>query len=175
MSKASTLVLSPFSHPAQMIWIKSTSASVGEYCLIPPSQWECKKSKKMVYTWRQLLIIFSISLSIVLSSTIGQKAFSMLQLVLLGLGMIIDVNFLKCIGQYLKLIHILAILTILAAHLGSLRIDFKQHHDIWSDPGVELLLHLIRALHSSATKKDSHWMVGIFGISLRMLGFMGLF
>ena len=87
----------------------------------------------------------------------------------------IEVDFLKCLGQYLSLMHALAMLTILVAHLGLRRIILKYRHEIWSGPGIELLLHLVKVLHSSATEKGDHSVMETVGISWRILGFVGLF
>jgi len=71
------------------------------------------------------LIAFSINLPSVLRSTMGQKTLELLYNGLLGFEMIIDMDFLKYNGQWLRLIYIFAILTILAVHLRLLTIFLR--------------------------------------------------
>ena len=57
------------------------------------------KSLEIDWNYNLLPIIFLISLPVVLSKKIGQKALEESYNSLLGLGIIMDVNTLKCIGQ----------------------------------------------------------------------------
>jgi len=71
--------------------------------------------------------------------------------------------------------HVLAILITLVTYLGSRRIILRYYHEIWLGPRIELLLHLVKALHSCATEKRGHSVMKTVGISWRILGFVGLF
>jgi len=62
---------------------------------------------------------FSMSLSIVLSRTIGQKDLGVLQDSLLGLGMMMELAALKWKGQYSRLKHALAMFKIFTKQLLS--------------------------------------------------------
>ena len=117
------LVLKPLTQSTWMICIRNILALVEECCLIPSSQCECKNSEETERTWSQLLIIFSNSLPKIFSSIMGWNNFSELQFVLLGLGMMINIKFLKCLDQCLSLMHKLATLTILLAGKSSQRGD----------------------------------------------------
>ena len=68
---------------------------------------------------------FSISLPRVLRRTMGWKAFSWSYEDLLGLGMMIVDEILKYSGQYPRLIHESAMLTMLVRHKSFLMISFK--------------------------------------------------
>ena len=68
---------------------------------------------------------FSISLLTVLRRTIGLKALGESYDFLLGLGIMIVVDLLKCEGQYPTLIQALAMLIMTLRQSSSLRIVFK--------------------------------------------------
>ena len=55
----------------------------------------------------------------------GQKTLELLYDSLLGFGMIINMDFLKCNSQWLRLIYVFAILTILVMYLGLLIIFLR--------------------------------------------------
>ena len=65
------------------------------------------------------------SLPRVLRRTMGWKAFSWLYKDLLGLGMMIVDKILKYLGQYPRLMHESAMLTMLVRHESFLTISFK--------------------------------------------------
>ena len=61
---------------------------------------------------------------------------------LLGLGIIIDVDILKCISQCSKSIFVLVIFMMLLRHDEFLMISLRYLQDSLSGPGVKLLLYL---------------------------------
>ena len=75
-------------------------------------------------------------------------------MILLGLGMIMDNNALKCDGQCPKLTQILAMLMILLKHLSSLTTCLRCFHEILSGSGADKLLHLSIAIINSFLKKE---------------------
>ena len=84
---------------------------------------------------------------------------------LLDLGMMMDIDSLKCDGQCPKLIHILARFMMLARHAKFLVITLRCLQDNLSGPEIKLLLHLLIDIKNSSFKKDSHLVVILFGIS----------
>ena len=63
------------------------------------------------------MMTFSISFPSMLRRIMGQKILSKLYTSLFGLGIMIDINFIKYKGQNLRLIQVLAMLTKLVIHL----------------------------------------------------------
>jgi len=59
---------------------------------------------------------FSINWPSIFKRTIGLNIYGVLYKALLGLGIMIEVDILKCDGQYSKLIHVLTILMIFLIH-----------------------------------------------------------
>jgi len=117
------------------------------------------------WNWSLLPITFSINLPSVFRRMIGLNILRVLYEVLLGLGMMIDVNILKCTGQYLNLIHILAMSINLLRHSKSLIISLRCLQNNLSGPGVESLLHLYIAERNSLFEKGSHSVRILSGIS----------
>ena len=76
-------------------------------------------------------------------SIIGLNIFRVLYEALLGLGMIIDVDILKCDSQCSKLIHILAILIKLLRYELLLTMALRYLQDSLLGPEVKVLLHLL--------------------------------
>ena len=99
---------------------------------------------------------FSMSLLTVLRRTIGLKAFRELYDFLLGLGIMIVVDLLKCESQYLTSIQALAMLIMTLRHLSSLKIAFKWLHDNFSGPGADNLLQLASVILNSSFEKVGH-------------------
>jgi len=106
---------------------------------------------------------FSMSFPIVFRRTIGLKAFGELYNFLFGFGMMIDVETLKCIGQWPSSKQALAMSTIFFRHIESLMIILRCLHDSLFRPEVDELLHLLIALISSASEKDSQNKMGLLG------------
>jgi len=76
--------------------------------------------------------------------------------VLLGFRIIIDIDFLKCKGQYPRLMCKFAILTMLTMYLLSPTNTLRYLQEIWLGPGVDELLHLLIASTNSATENGGH-------------------
>ena len=92
---------------------------------------------------------------------------------LLGFEIIIDMDFLKCNGQWLRLIYIFAILTILAIHLRLLTIFLRWLQEMWSGPGIKKLLYLLIASWISALENGGYlasWLVEISSKSCVLIG-----
>ena len=111
---------------------------------------------------------FSISLSSVFNRTIGLNISEVLYNALLDLGIIIDINTLKCKGQCSKLIHALAIFKILSRHAKFLMISLRYFQDNLLGLGVKLLLYLLIANKNSSSKKRGYRDTTLLGISSRM-------
>ena len=86
----------------------------------------------------------------------GQKDLGKLYTTLLGFGMIIDEDAIKCKDQYLRLIQALAILIMLSKHLSFLITSLRYFHKIQSGPEVDELLHLSMAIVNSFLKKEHY-------------------
>ena len=99
---------------------------------------------------------FSISFPIVFSNTIGQKDLGESYTTLLGFGMTINKDAIKCKGQYPRLIQVLAILMMLSKHLSFLTTSLRCFHEIQSGPEVDELLHLSMAIVNSFLKKEHY-------------------
>jgi len=67
---------------------------------------------------------------------------------LFGLGIIINVNDLKCDGQYPRFMQALAILMIETKQLSTLITCFKIFYEILLRPKAEELLHLLESFYS---------------------------
>lgn len=78
--------------------------------------------------------------------------------------MIIEINILKCNGQYLKFTYILAILMIFFRHNKLCMIALRCLQGSLSSPGVETLLHLLIAIRNSSSENDGYEVNVLFGI-----------
>ena len=107
---------------------------------------------------------FSINLPSVLSNTIGWKDLGELYDDLFSLGMIIDVNDLKCKDKCPKLIQALAMLIMEVKQSSSLIIHLKIFHKILSSLGADKSLYLLIAFLNSYFKKDFQSQTGFEGI-----------
>ena len=112
---------------------------------------------------------FSISLPSILKRTISQNILGVLYEALLGLGIIMEDNVLKCDSQCSRFIHTLAILIKLLTHVLSLIMTLRCFHNNLSSSRVEVLLHFVIELLNSLTKKDIQIMVVLDQISSNML------
>ena len=99
---------------------------------------------------------FSISFPIVFSNIMGQKDLGKLYTTLLGFGMMINEDAIKCKDQYLRLIQALAILMMLSKHLSFLITSLRYFHKIQSGPEVDELLHLSMAIVNSFLKNEHY-------------------
>ena len=84
----------------------------------------------------------------------GQKDLGESYITLLGFGMMIDEDNLKCKGQYLRLIQKLVILMMLSKHFSFLMTSLRCFHEIQSGLGVDKLLHLLMAIINSFLEKE---------------------
>ena len=112
---------------------------------------------------------FSMSLPIVLSRTIGWKAFGWSYEGLLGLGMMMVDEILKYSNQCPRLMQASVMLTMLVRHKSSLMINFKWCQVNLSGPGADESLHLLIAdLNLFLENGDQFW-EGLFLILLMTL------
>jgi len=105
----------------------------------------------------------------VFNKTIGWNILEESYEALLGLGIIIDNNILKCGSQYSRLIHVLAMLTKFFKHISSLAIALRCFQDILSGSSVNKSLHLIIVLSNSSLKKSIQNITSLSGIIFNML------
>ena len=127
------------------------------------------KFLKINWNCNLLLITFSISFLIVLSRTIGLRAFEQLYNFLLSLRIMMDIKTLKYNGQWPKLMHVSAILINFLKYTASLIILLKYFYDNLSGPEVNKLLHFTIKLINSSSKNSFHLIVGLLGISFSKL------
>jgi len=172
ISNAGVLACSPLIQPAWTTWVRNTSASMVDHWWMPPNWLGCRKFVTIEWTGILLLIAFSMSFPIVLSSTMGWNDLGVSYESLLSFGIIMENDFLKCVGQ---LIHALAILAMLVVHSSLFNILSRCLYERWSGPGVELLLHLLSASQTSTSENRGQVTVGLGGISLRKHRLIGLF
>ena len=92
----------------------------------------------------------------ILRKTIDQNFLEVSYDGLLDFEIMINVDFLKWKGQYLRLIQEFAILMILATYLALSTNALRWLQKIWSKPGVDKLLHLLMVLINSALENSGH-------------------
>ena len=100
---------------------------------------------------------------------IGQKAFGLSYDDLFGLGMTTMVDTLKYLGQWPRLIHILAMLMILERQSSFLRMSFQWCYISLSGPGADVLIHLLVADLNLYLEKEFQLWRGLCTTSLKML------
>ena len=144
-------------------------ASVVDLNFNLPSWLGWMKSLEVIWNWILSPITFLISFPSVFSSTIGLKDLGESYDNLLGLGIIIIVDFLKWFGQYPKLIQAFAIPMMLTKHPSCFRMDLRWFQDNLSGPGVDKLLQLLIAILNSSFKNGSQLVIGLSPISSRTL------
>ena len=91
-----------------------------------------------------------------LSKTMGLNALGELSNSLLGFGMMMDVEVLKCESQYSNSKHTLAILMIFLKHTESLTMILRCLQDSLSEPRVDELLHFMIELINSTSGNRGH-------------------
>ena len=79
--------------------------------------------------------------------------------------MMMELDVLKCNGQYPKLMHTLAILMKFLRYKQSLMMTLRYLHDSLSGPRVNELLHLMIALLNSSSENGIYVIIALFGIS----------
>jgi len=127
--------------------------------------------KLLEIEWNCILspIIFLINLPSMFKSTIGQKDLGELYNVLLGFGIIINVNILKWEDQYPMFMQALAILIIEIKHELLLINCLRIFHKILSSPDIDKLLHFEIIVLNSSFKKESHSIISLAWISSKIL------
>ena len=141
------------------------STSIVEHCFRPSSWQKWMKSLEINWNYNLLPMIFSISLLIVLSKIIGQKALEELYNFLLGLEIMMDVETLKCNSQWFNSMHILVILMNFLRHSISLTILLRCLHNSLSSPRVDKLLYFMIVLMNSFSENRLHFITFLLGIS----------
>ena len=99
---------------------------------------------------------------------IGLNILEVLYDALLGLGIMIDMDTLKCKGQCPKLIYALVIFKILSRHTKFFIISLRCPQDSLSGPEVKLLLYLLIADKNSSLEKENHQDITLSEISSRI-------
>jgi len=117
---AKVLVEQFLTQPTYIRWVRIIPVLVIEYCLRPPSWQGWITFLDNNWNWSLLPITFSINLLSIFNRTIGLNIFGVSYETLLGLGMMIEVDILKCDSQCFKLIYVWAIL-----------IKFLRHNKFW--------------------------------------------
>ena len=153
-------------YPVWIKYVKTISASIVEHCLRIPSWQEQIIFFDKAWNWSLSLINFSINLPNIFKRIISLNIFGVSYEVLLGLGMIIDMDVLKYDSQYSNLKYMLAISINLSRHSKSLIISLIYYHNNLSGSGVKSLLHLSIAERNSCFEKESHSEQGLSGILL---------
>jgi len=165
ISNAKVLVEQFLTQPTYIRWVRTIPVLVIDYCLRLPSWQGWITFLDNDWNWSLLPITFSINLLSIFNRTIGLNIFGVSYEALLGLGMMIEVDILKCDSQYFKLIYVWAIL-----------IKFLRHDKFWiialrclqeglSSPGVKILLHLLIDVKNSSLEKGNYEIIVLFGVS----------
>jgi len=163
------LVDFPLVHPDWTMWVRVIPMSVVDLNFNPPSWLGWMKLLLTTVNWSLSATTFSMSLPIVLSRTIGRKAFGWLYKGLLGLGMMMVDEILKYSGQCPRLMQASAMLTILVRHESSLMINFKWCQVNLSGPSANESLHLLIANLNSLLENGDQFWEGLFSILLMTL------
>ena len=145
ISNARELVDFPLAHPDWTIWMRVIPASMVDLNFKPPSWLGWMKLLLTTVNWSLSATTFSMSLPIVLSRTIGQKAFGWSYKGLLGLEIMMVEEILKYSGQCPRLMYASAMLTMLVRQELSLVINFKWRQVNLSGPSANESLHLLIA------------------------------
>jgi len=124
---------------------------------------------KLFWNCSLSLINFLISFPIVLRRIIDLNTLEKLYSSLLGLRMMMDVEILKCEGQWSNSKYTLAILIMFLKHILSLTIHLRCLHDNSSGPEDNELLHFEIELMNSSSEKRTYPIRYLFGISSNTL------
>ena len=127
-------------------------AFVIDLSLRPPSWLWYIKLLAIMWNWSLLLMNFLISLPIVFRNTIGLNNLGKSYNDLLGFGITIVIEILKCKGQYSNSIQVFTIVIIFFRHILSLRMILRCLYNSLSRSGVDILLHLNKELVNSFSK-----------------------
>ena len=112
---------------------------------------------------------FLMSLPIVLRRTMGLKYLGESYNFLLGLGIMIEVEILKCKGQKPVLKQMSAILMMFFRHTMSFMMILRCLHNNLLEPEVDELLHLQMAFLNFALENKSHITDFLLGSSFKRL------
>ena len=93
--------------------------------------------------------------------TMGQSVLRVLYNGLFNFEIIIDINFLKCDGQNLRLIYEFVILTKFITYFMLSTNTLRCFQKIWLGPGVDDLLHLLMASVNSALENSDQSSFGL--------------
>ena len=146
-----------------MKWVRATPASVVDYCFRLLSYYWWINLLEIDWNCNLSPMTFLINLPIMLSKTMDQKALEESYDLLLGLGIIIDVE--TCNGQWPSSIQVLAILISFLRHTISLTYLLRcLYYNLFSS-GVDELLHFAIALVSSSSKNSPYFRTCLLGIS----------
>ena len=155
MLNAKVLIMLFLTYPVWMKYVRIMLASEVNCCFSLYSWLRWMKLLDIDWNWSLSLITFSISFPIVLRRIIGPKALEELYNSLLGLGMMIEVETLKCKGQWSNSKHVSAILMIFFRHMLFLTIHLRYLHISLFGPKNNKLLHLLIELMNSALEKET--------------------
>ena len=165
MSKANILVDKILTQPVWMKWVSTIPTSVVEHCLRSPDWHWWINLLEIDWNFNLSLMTFSINLLIILSKMMSQKALGESYDFLLGLGIMMDIETLKCDGQWPNLIYVLAISMSFLRHATSLTHLLRCLQNNLSGPGVDELLHFVIVLVSSSSKNGPYFVTCLLGIS----------
>ena len=165
--KLRVLVVNFLIQPVQIMCVSATPTSVIDLNFNSSSWLGWIKLLAAVMNWSFSPITFAISLSIVLSRTIGLKDLGVSYDFLFSLGMTTVVDLLKCKDQYPNSIQVLAMQIMLFKHSLSLRMILRWLHDNLSRPGVETLLQFVMAILNSSFENGGQGEVSLSMISSR--------
>ena len=117
------------------------------------------------WNWILLPITFLMSLSSVFNRMIGLNIFGELQEVLLGLGIIMEDDILKCNSQWPKLMYVLVMLIKFFKHVLLLMMALRCFQDNLSGPEVDELLHFEIKLLNSSSENAIHIITDLLRLS----------
>ena len=140
ISNMRVLVVKSLAQPVWIACIRATPVLIVDLNLRLPSWLGWIKSLDTALNCSLSPMTFLISLPIVLKRTMGLNDLGESYNFLLGLGITIIVEILKCDGQYPKLMQALATQIKVSRHSLSLKIILRWFHKNLSGPGVEELL-----------------------------------
>ena len=151
-----------------MKYVSTIPALEVNHCFRLPNWLEWMKLFKIDWNCSLLPITFLMSFPKLLRRTIGLKALEKSYDSLLSLEMMIDVDILKCKGQWSNLKYISVMLIIFFRYKLSLTIYSRYLHDNLLGPRVDELLYLVIELINSSSEKETYSIGHLFGISFNM-------
>jgi len=155
--------------PVQIKWVRVTPVSVIKHYFKLSNWYGWMKFFEIDWNCSLSLMTFSMSLLIVLSKTMSLKALGKLYDSLLGLGIMMNIETLKCTSQWPSSKHVSAILMIFLKHALFLMILLKYLYDNLSGLGVNKLLYLSMELMNFASKNGFQVIMCFLGIFFNRL------